>query len=683
MEKKEDSKIILIGSKRIVDIALKYDVKDNKMYAFNPLLRPENMNYLEVKQINGLNVDEFIAKIKSDDPNNENIIKELTGGIDGKNIMRVIIDGVERDIVLDRKNEDYSLFYRKHDINPFVDIEKENYNEKETKGNPMLEYAKTNIYVLLNKLNIMSKSSKDKVLINDILDQFETDDVYNITNNLDVSFLSTLLLSTIEDKIEYIPDHILRIIEEGNFNYGIRFDKKGDKRLETNGGILTNGEIDYNKVTKIMRNCLAHSQYTVDENGMIHFYRHGKESKRVDFYIHKNSAKYFFSEIYNYNYLEGVFPIALVEKNIKSTNPIPENEFIDYLKSIKMFQIDYFSLKRVDDEQEQEKLDTILSLDLSYFKSSSSNFFSYEEEIISSFNYNIKKHLSDESILSSKKLTEEDIEYINNNINMLGKDHFYQLGSTAQIEIVNQLIKSKYNSQSSLIQNIDSMIEADYLNDDSLTKSSSSYINIMDKEKLLIGTLFNNLFMFCHDHNVQNIDATKVRFPEELYKNYLDYQQKAFYENIESISKDRHDYKALLDSSDTHLLNDEDYKTLDSLIEGYSNEEKRENNRELIYISSKIIEGTATDEEYDIINKQILVRFRNCLAHGRMRIGDININNISDTMISINDTYEDITFFESSFKFGELIESINNKEFLESLLDNNENFKVHSTTKNK
>ena len=35
----------------------------------------------------------------------------------------------------------------------------------------------------------------------------------------------------------------------------------------------------------------------------------------------------------------------------------------------------------------------------------------------------------------------------------------------------------------------------------------------------------------------------------------------------------------------------------------------------------------ASNEEYDFVNKAILRRFRNCLAHGRLSIGNIDINN--------------------------------------------------------
>ena len=70
-------------------------------------------------------------------------------------------------------------------------------------------------------------------------------------------------------------------------------------------------------------------------------------------------------------------------------------------------------------------------------------------------------------------------------------------------------------------------------------------------------------------------------------------------------------------------------------------------------------------------------RFRDCLAHGRLNIGNIDINNIGKTVLSFYDTYEGQDKFKVNISLEELLKSINQPEFLKTMFNSNVNFDQH------
>ena len=60
-----------------------------------------------------------------------------------------------------------------------------------------------------------------------------------------------------------------------------------------------------------------------------------------------------------------------------------------------------------------------------------------------------------------------------------------------------------------------------------------------------------------------------------------------------------------------------------------------------------------------------------------MTVNCHDFSNILDSSIVIKDEYENKTKLLTSLSFGELIQSINNIDFLKSMLDYNQNFAKH------
>lgn len=287
-----------------------------------------------------------------------------------------------------------------------------------------------------------------------------------------------------------------------------------------------------------------------------------------------------------------------------------------------------------------------------------------------------KKHLSNSCQLTKQKLNNQDIKYVLESIKEMGEEYFFKLGSTSQIEVVEKLIKFKYNKKYELISNIDTIVEASYNSNESLTSRASDYINLKNNLELTITAMLNTLFMFCYNQNNSIIDAGDIRFPKAVYKQYMDSRIKEFYD----VSKEAADYQniyiSFLKAMPSHLINGEDIELIEKKITKAKNVLVKCKNE--INFSGMILEENATRENYDQINKEILHRFRDCLAHGRLKIGNIDINNVGNTKLSFYDTYMGQDKFNAAISLEELLKTINKEEFLKTMFNNNANFSKHS-----
>ena len=182
--------------------------------------------------------------------------------------------------------------------------------------------------------------------------------------------------------------------------------------------------------------------------------------------------------------------------------------------------------------------------------------------------------------------------------------------------------------------------------------------------------------MFCYNQNNSTIDAGDIRFPEAVYKQYMDSRIKEFYD----VSKEAADYQniyiSLLKATPSHLIKGEDLESVEKKIAKTKNVLVKCKNE--INLSGMILEESATRENYDQINKEILHRFRDCLAHGRLKIENIDINNVGNTKLSFYDTYMGQDKFKATISLEELLKTINQVEFLKTMFNNNANFSKHS-----
>lgn len=668
MIERYESIITVINRAKNKMLSLKFKIENEKLYAYNMFLAEENRKVLEISKINGVDVANFLDSIEPNDLYDVNKMKLY--GIDTTDsfICTIIDDGINIDFdILSEASKD-EIFYKKHEINSIVpDNLSEMIQETTMSDNTMLEYASTNAKALLSMLKNMSMSEKDKKSLNLLLQQFiMVDDNYaNVSNNLDMIFLSTQLLM-LDNKLDFVPKYIENLMSRVLvFNFGI------DELDESNNAILTEGQVDYKKIIKMIRNCIAHSNYKVLEDGNIEFYNEGKN--KMNFTINKRDVISLFDHLYNYYFLNGCLPVIINGNYDWDRTSFTTESLLDYLRNIELLGTNLPELKRFDSEHEQRKMDDDLGLNIYNFNLSR---ISGKESVLRRYEYTIKRHLSNEPPLNSKRLSEEDIHYIINNINEMNSDYFYKLGKSAQIEVINQLIIKKYNKDYYLHANLQDIINSNHFNNESLVEQSSDYINYKTKIELLMLSLINNLLLFCYNQNKSTIETENIRFPEQIYKDYLACRKNSFYETSKEASDYQFVYTSLLKASSSHLISSEDFKIIEDSINKKTNKLIKTKND--IASVDTILEGTATNDDHKNINIQILNRIRDCLAHGRLSVEIPGINNIMETQLKIIDEYEGKLQFSSCLSFDELIEVLNQPDFIKSILNDNQNFKKHS-----
>ena len=647
-----ESVTINIDSEKKEKIALKYKIMDGNIYAYNMFLPIENRKMLKVFSINGVNVSDIIDNIKEEELYDINALKKY--GIDTTNeyVLELVdfFSIVKFDVLnLESVNK---IFCKKHELNPKINTEQ---NKIESTGtiidNPMLDYASTNFKVLLKILKSDCSSDADKEIIDKLAVATKTvnDDYINVENNLDMLYLSSQLLMMIEEKITYIPENIIYTCFENKPR--IRY------IVMPSDCMLADGKINYVRLVTLIRNAIAHSSYRVSESGMVEFY-HKDNNGVIDMQIvmPKEDIKYLFYRLYEYKYLQGSFPCIYSETIINTPNPLNYDFIYDYLKNLDIYDISSYELKEVDDNY--------LWTDLYHFNTHT--FLLSPEQ---RFNSTIQKYLTDDCKLVKFKLSEEEVKYILDNIREFGSDYFFNLGSSAQIDVINKLIKKRFNSKYYLISNIDKILETNYETNDSLTERASDYINLKCKVELTITALLNNILVFCYNNNNANIDAKNLRFPRSVYIDYMNSCINEFYDVLEENS-----INTTVDS--TYLTTTTDIEEILHDVPSPSRDLKRKLKRikKEIYGAGMVVSGYSSEENYNNINKKILNHMRNCLAHGRLRIDDINTNNVKMTKLEFCNLYKGKERFKTTISLGSLLTTINQPEFLETMLNTNINF---------
>lgn len=668
MIRRYNSVITVLNKSKNKMLSLKFKIENGKLYAYNMYLAEENRKMLEVSKINGIDVVNFLDNIEQNDLYDINKMK-LYGIDTSNNFICTFIDGetnVDFDILSEDSNDGF--FYKKHEINDLVpDDLSDLIPETMMSDNVMLEYASTNAKALLAMLKNMSISEKDKKSLDLLLEQFmmANDNYVNVSNNLDMIFLSTQLLM-LDNKLDFVPEYI-----ENLMSRVLIFDFGMAPLNESNNAILTEGQIDYKKIIKMIRNSIAHSNYKVLEDGNVEFYNEGRN--KMNFIINKKDVISLFDHLYNYYFLNGCLPVIINNNYNWDRNSFTTESLLNYLENIELFGTGLPKLKRFDSEQGQRKMDDDLGLDIYNFNLSKT---SGKEFVLREYERTIKKHLSTDLPLNLRKLSKEDIQYVIKNINEMNSDYFYKLGKSAQIEVINKLIMKRCNKDYYLHTNIQDIINSDKFNNESLVKGSSDYINYKTKIELLMLSLINNLLLFCYNQNKSTIEAENIRFPEQIYIDYLASRKNLFYETSKEASDYQFAYTSLLKASSLHLISYEDFKIIEDSIDKTKNKLMKIKNN--IASVDKILEGTATNIDYKNINIQILNRIRDCLAHGRLSIEVSDINNIMGTQLKIIDEHEGKLQFSSSLSFGELLGALNQLNFINSILSDNQNFKKHS-----
>ncbi len=248
----------------------------------------------------------------------------------------------------------------------------------------------------------------------------------------------------------------------------------------------------------MIRNCIAHSNYKVLDDGTVEFYNDGKN--KLNFTVNKKAISSLFDQLSNYYYLEGIFPIILSRTDNYDNNSMDKKSLKNYLSKLEVFDIGDYSLREYHDLEVQRMLDEEFGSDISYIRTlSNNNIYNSsrsKDSIIRVFNSKIRRHLIVSEDPKFKNLTVEDIDYIFSNIQELDEQYFYSLSKTTQIQIINDLIYQKYNKNYYLQKNMHKMLEKEHFSNDDLHGNAFDYIKYKSKIELVISALLNNVILF-------------------------------------------------------------------------------------------------------------------------------------------------------------------------------------------
>lgn len=68
---------------------------------------------------------------------------------------------------------------------------------------------------------------------------------------------------------------------------------------------------------------------------------------------------------------------------------------------------------------------------------------------------------------------------------------------------------------------------------------------------------------------------------------------------------------------------------------------------------------------------------RDCLAHGFLTVNIKSINDIMSTELHFYDRYDVKIQFDATISLGDLLKTINQPKFINSILNDNQNFSKH------
>ena len=653
---------------------LKYLKENGMLYAYSFLLAKENQKKINIIAINGKKISNKLNDVSETLFYNEDLmIDELGIDTTDKYELTYLEDGQEITIDLLDDNYDFSDFYKTHNINENLDFEPIEVEESTSTDNVMLEYACTNVKSLLLILTKMLRSKKDKDFLNNILVNINdiNDNYNNINNNLDMLFLSTQVL-LLEEKVDY-SDKLEELLKQQRE----LIDFRSNNLQDNNNAILTNNQLDYKKLVKMIRNSIAHSNYKVLEDGTIEFYNDGKN--KLNIRIPKDVLQDAFSKALSYYYLEGAFPVIYEGIFNPDNSPFNKNTINDYLSNIEVFNLSNYKIKRFATPEEQQAKDGEMELLLHEINTISNknlyNKYMDKEEFRQKVNSLIENNLEIEEEPVFTKLTQEDIDYIFNNIQELGDNYFYSLSQSSQIQVINNLIYQRYSKDYYLLKNIHEIINTNHYSNDNLIDKASNYINYKVKIELLIITLLNNLLLFCYNQNKANINVDNISFPMEVYNDYLESKVNLFYDTTREANDYQATYNAMLKGAALHIFEDKDFKDIEESLSIVTNR--------LIKLKGEIrrvdniINGNIEEDDLRKVNIEILNRIRDCLAHGRLKIDLGRTNNMLSTKLEIKDEYKGKTKFKTNITVLKLLDTINEPEFLYSILNENRNFQNH------
>lgn len=542
---------------------LKFKIIDGKLYVYDLITSRENRKYVEIKQINNIDVNELITLLKNDGYTDEEVEvliqhKEVLQayGIDSKSYnITLLNDNNLLNMQLDNPNIrlDFSIFFKEHSKSNLLD--KSNFNLNIESSDTNISYGYDSNLKLLSLMHGLCKSQKDLSLFESIYKKNVEllGNGGNTDTNIDWMFMSSFFLLNQEEK-NTLPDYlyldlarklklvnsrgaICSFMDENNEEMSYANDVNRSN-YGCNDYIFTDGNLDCKMLFHAIRNALAHSSYEVIDKDYIRIYGYNdKKVMNCNFKIQKNMIIEFINKLSNYNAFGNIFPICTLENpNYDNTSIETKEALKSYLESIVISDItdvkyhDLDTLKKLQmyafylaqkentdiNENVNYKMLEMFEYDyerkIYYLKMKLQNPMTRKTELIDSVIKSQLKYFMDYK-LEEKKLSESQISKIIDHIGQIA-DTFYNHSAVNQHEIITELIRNELNPSRNISMIIEDIIKTSSKSDgaimDMLNDTSTKYIDYDKVIKATIISYLNNILLY--NYNEKKVDLSGLDF---------------------------------------------------------------------------------------------------------------------------------------------------------------------------
>lgn len=542
---------------------LKFKIIDGKLYVYDLITSRENRKYIEIKQINNIDVNELITLLKNDGYTDEEVEvliqhKEVLQayGIDSKSYnITLLNDNNLLNMQLDNPNIrlDFSIFFKEHSKSNLLD--KSNFNLNIESSDTNISYGYDSNLKLLSLMHGLCKSEKDLSLFESIYKKNVEllGNGGNTDTNIDWMFMSSFFLLNQEEK-NTLPDYlyldlarklklvnsrgaICSFMDENNEEMSYANDVNRSN-YGCNDYIFTDGNLDCKMLFHAIRNALAHSSYEVIDKDYIRIYGYNdKKVMNCNFKIQKNMIIEFINKLSNYNAFGNIFPICTLENpNYDNTSIQTKEALKSYLESIVISDItdvkyhDLDTLKKLQmyafylaqkentdiNENVNYKMLEMFEYDyerkIYYLKMKLQNPMTRKTKLIDSVIKSQLKYFMDYK-LEEKKLSESQISKIIDHIGQIA-DTFYNHSAVNQHEIITELIRNELNPSRNISMIIEDIIKTSSKSDgaimDMLNDTSTKYIDYDKVIKATVISYLNNILLY--NYNEKKVDLSGLDF---------------------------------------------------------------------------------------------------------------------------------------------------------------------------
>lgn len=542
---------------------LKFKIIDGKLYVYDLITSRENRKYVEIKQINSIDVNEIITLLKNDGYNDEEIEvliqhKEILQayGLDASTYNITLLNNDSLiNMQLDAPNIrlDFSVFFKEHSKSNLLDKTNFNLSQKSSESN--VSYGYDSNLKLLSLMHGLCKSQKDLSLFEGIYRKNVEllGNCGNTDTNIDWMFMSSFFLLNQEEK-NTLPNYLyldlarkLKLVnprgamcifldennEETSYANNVNQSNYG-----CNDYIVTDGNFDCKMLFHSIRNALAHSSYEVIDKNYIRIYGYNDENvMNCNFKIQKNMIIEFINKLSNYNNFGNIFPICTLENPNYGNDPIQTREDLrSYLENIVISDINdvkYHDLDALKKLQmyasylaKKENTDINQNIDykllemfeydyerkIYYLKMQLQNPMTRKTKLIDSVAKSQLKYFMDYK-LEEQKLTESQISKIIDHIGQIS-DTFYNHSAVNQHEIITELIRNELNPSRNISMIIEDIVRTSSKSDgaimDMLNYTSTKYIDYDKVIKSTVIAYLNNILLY--NYNEKKVDLSGLDF---------------------------------------------------------------------------------------------------------------------------------------------------------------------------